>query len=166
MKDKKAVFLGRFQPFHLGHHSTVHEFREKYELEIVVGSSRKSGTGRNPLSFKQRKQIIENCFPELDITPLPDEDRGEEGYKDWTERLVEVADPDIVVTRNDLVQRLVKKYTDAEIKEQELYRPHKVSGTRIRKLVREKDPEWRELVPDCTEEKMEKYLDIIGESGE
>lgn len=165
MNSDRAAFLGRFQPFHKGHHETVKEYKQEYdELVVVVGSAAKSGTERNPLTFEQRKEVIEACHPEVEIVPLEDEDRGEEGYPDWTERFIEKAEPDVVITRNDLVQRLVQKHSDAEIEEQELYKPDTCSGTRIRKRVRE-GKEWRYMVPDCNEEKIEEYRDIIAETG-
>lgn len=164
MNSERAAFLGRFQPFHKGHHETVKTYKQQYdEFVVVVGSAAKSKTERNPLTFEQRKEIIEECHPDVKIVPLEDEDRGEEGYPDWTERFIEKARPDVVITRNDLVQRLVKKYSDADIKEQELYKPDTCSGTKIREGIRN-DEEWRSLVPDCNEEKIEEYKDIIAET--
>jgi nicotinamide-nucleotide adenylyltransferase len=166
VRKEKAVFLGRFQPFHIGHHKTVENYKEKYiEFEIVVGSSRKSRTEKNPLTFEERKEIIRACHPEIEITPLEDEDRGEEGYQDWTERLENKTEPSVVVTRNDLVKRLVEKYTDAVVQEHELYRPDDCSGTELRKQIREKDESWREIVPGCNKDKIEQFKDKIAQIG-
>jgi nicotinamide-nucleotide adenylyltransferase len=165
VKSEKAVFLGRFQPFHKGHHETVKEYKQQYEdFVVAIGSAAKSGTERNPLSFQQRKEILESCHPEIEIVAIEDEDRGEKGYQDWTERFVEKTDPDVVITRNDLVQRLVRQYSDAEIEEQELYNPDTCSGTKIRKKIRE-EKDWLYMVPDCDEEKIEEYKDVIAETG-
>jgi nicotinamide-nucleotide adenylyltransferase len=165
VKSEKAVFLGRFQPFHKGHHETVKEYKRKYEEFVVaIGSAAKSGIERNPLSFQQRKEILESCYPEIKIVAIEDEDRGEEGYQDWIERFIEKTDPDVVITRNDLVQRLVRQYSDAEIEEQELYKPDTFSGTKIRTRIRE-EKDWRYMVPDCDEEKIEEYKHIIAETG-
>lgn len=161
----KAVFLGRFQPFHIGHHRTVEQYKEAYEdFALVVGSSKKSRTAENPLSFEERKRIIEACHSNIEIVGLEDEDREEEGYIDWTEKLMEKTEADVVITRNNLVQRLVRKYSDAEIEDQELYRPEKCSGTRIRKKIREGE-EWGGLVPDCCRGKIEEVQDVIKETG-
>ncbi|MFQ3275191.1 MAG: nicotinamide-nucleotide adenylyltransferase [Candidatus Nanohaloarchaea archaeon] len=166
VRQAKAVFLGRFQPFHLGHHTTVEKYEEKYSIfELVVGSSSKSRTEENPLTFEERKEIIRSCHPEVEITPLEDEDRGEEGYPVWAERLEEKTEPDVVITRNNLVQRLVREYTDAEVEAQELFRPDECSGTELRKRIRAGDENWKEITPDCNVDKIRQYKHIISETG-
>lgn len=166
MKEEKAVFLGRFQPFHAGHHKTVENYLEKYdEFEIVVGSSRKSRTEKNPLTFEERKEIIRGCHPDVEITTLEDEDRGEKGYQEWAERLENKTEPDVVITRNDLVKRLVREYTDAKVEEHELFRPEECSGTKLRKRIRERNEGWSEIVPDCKEGKIEKFKSKIAQTG-
>lgn len=116
------------------------------------------------MTFEQRKEIIKACHPELEVIPLEDEDRGEEGYTAWTESLVEKTEPDVVITRNDLVQRLVHKHTDLEVEEQKLYKPDEYSGTKVRRKIRE-EKDWHHMVPDCSEEKIEEYRSIIAETG-
>jgi nicotinamide-nucleotide adenylyltransferase len=166
VKQGKAVFLGRFQPFHLGHYRTVKSYRSKFQnFELVIGSSKKSGTEKNPLTFEERKGIIRECFPEVEITPLEDEDRGKEGYRDWAKRFEDKTDPDTVITRNDLVERLVEKYTDAEVEEHQLYRPGEYSGTELRKRIREQDESWREIAPECAEDKIAQFKDRIARTG-
>lgn len=163
-KIETAVFIGRFQPFHKGHHKTVEKYKEEFEtLKIVVGSSNKSRTKKNPLKFEERKKLIEECH-QLKIIPLEDEDRGEEGYKDWTKKLVKKTNADVVITRNNLVQELIKKYTDARIQKQKLYMPKKCSGTKIRKKIRQ-GKEWQNLVPECNQQKIKKYQKIITQTG-
>lgn len=71
---------------------------------------------------------------------------------------------DKVITRNDLVQRLVREYSDADIIEQELYKPKECSGTRIRESIRQ-GKDWRYLIPDCCEENLEEVKDKIAETG-
>lgn len=130
----------------------------------MVGSAGKSRRKRNPLSFEERRKMISDCFPDLEVLPLEDEDRGEVGYRDWTEKFMEKAEQDVVITRNDLVQGLVRKYSDAEIKEQQLFMPGKCSGTKIRQKIRNNE-KWRQLVPDCCESRIEDCRDIIAETG-
>lgn len=140
------------------------QFKDEFDsFEIVVGSSEKTRTKRNPLNFKERKDIIQACHPDVKVIPLEDEDRGEEGYRDWTQRLMEKTEANIVISRNELVQRLVREYSESEIVEQELYRPEECSGTEIRKSIRE-GSEWRHLVPDCCQEKIEEVKDVIAET--
>jgi len=73
-----AVFLGRFQPFHIGHRSIVEKILETYPTMIlIIGSSDKSGTGENPWSYPERLAIIAEKIPEellsrVTICPLSD----------------------------------------------------------------------------------------------
>jgi bifunctional NMN adenylyltransferase/nudix hydrolase len=58
------VFCGRFQPFHDGHKAVIEKALEKAEkVVIVVGSSFQPRTPKNPLTFYERKCLIESEFP-------------------------------------------------------------------------------------------------------
>lgn len=57
----KALFIGRFQPFHSGHLDAIKQISED-EIIIGVGSSQYSGTEDNPHSFEERKKMIERSL--------------------------------------------------------------------------------------------------------
>lgn len=73
------VFIGRFQPFHLGHLQVINTALEQAKQVIVlVGSSFQPRTIRNPWSFKEREQFIRGAFPtetqpRLKIMPIVDD---------------------------------------------------------------------------------------------
>ena len=93
----KAVFLGRFQPFHNGHESVVKKYRDDYdEFCIVIGSSEKEGTKNNPLSFEERKKVIQECFPDLKVLSLADEEKDEKGNKKWISKLEETGTDKVI----------------------------------------------------------------------
>lgn len=162
----RATFLGRFQPLHVGHYRTIRRYRQEYdEFVLALGSPEKSRTPENPLSAEERKEIIHACFPDLDIVEIEDEDRGEAGYEDWVSRFVDRTDADVVISGNDLVRRLVREHTDAELVQQEMHDPDRYSGTEIRRRMREGEP-WRDLVPDCCEDAVAEHADVIRASGE
>ena len=59
MKYSLAVFVGRFQPFHVGHlHNINQALLIADKLVIIVGSSFRASSIKNPFSFDQRKQMI------------------------------------------------------------------------------------------------------------
>ncbi len=59
-----AVFLGRFQPFHIGHMSIVEGILTDYQrLILVIGSAEKSGTDENPWTLQEREEIIRASIP-------------------------------------------------------------------------------------------------------
>lgn len=162
----RAAFLGRFQPFHEGHHRAVQWCQDHYaSVALALGSPHKSRTPENPLTATERLDIIRACHPDVDVALIPDEDRGEAGYPDWAKRLVRRTNADAVVSGNDLVQRVVREHTDADVDQQQMHAPERYSGTEIRRRIRQDEP-WRDLVPDCCEAEVSHYETEIRESGQ
>lgn len=160
----KALFLGRFQPFHEGHHNVVERYREDFdEFSVVIGSAGKEDEDDNPLSFEERKEIIHECFPDLEVKALKDEEKTEEGNKLWVSKLEEIG-ADKVISGNSLVQRLVKQHTDMDVMTPELHDPEIYSGTEIRRRIRSGE-EWRYLIPKCSQDRIEEYEDKIRDAG-
>lgn len=68
MKDKIIVFIGRFQPFHAGHHNVVKNASEvSKNILILVGSSYRPRSWKNPFKFNERKDFIMKSCSEMDI---------------------------------------------------------------------------------------------------
>jgi bifunctional NMN adenylyltransferase/nudix hydrolase len=58
-----AIFIGRFQPYHNGHHHVIKQGLTQAEKVIVLcGSAYLSPSHRNPWSFNDRKAMILNSF--------------------------------------------------------------------------------------------------------
>jgi bifunctional NMN adenylyltransferase/nudix hydrolase len=61
---KVGVFIGRFQPLHAGHLSTIERaLTEVDELVIVIGSARTARNLRNPFTADERRAMIESALP-------------------------------------------------------------------------------------------------------
>ncbi|MDP7244106.1 MAG: nicotinamide-nucleotide adenylyltransferase [Flavobacteriales bacterium] len=142
---KRGLFIGRFQPFHLGHLQDIkNALKEVDELVIGVGSSNEERTKENPFTVEERIEMIDLVLPANDISaytvfPIPDfhDDRK------WVEH-VETLVPkfDVVYTGNKWTERCFKrKY---KIKRVNILKG--VSATIIRnKILKNKD--WQKLVP-------------------
>lgn len=161
---ERAAFPGRFQPFHVGHYRTVRRYRREYDLAVAIGSPRKSRTPENPLTAAEREELIRACFARVDLVRVPDEDRGEAGYPDWGQRLVERTGADVVITGNQTVADIVREHTDARVEAQRMHEPGRYSGTEIRRRIRNDEP-WRDLVPNCCENEVATYAPILRETG-
>ncbi|MFB6220174.1 MAG: adenylyltransferase/cytidyltransferase family protein [Halolamina sp.] len=160
-----ATFLGRFQPLHEGHYRTIRRYRDEYDgFVLALGSPRKARTERNPLTADEREKIIRECFPDIELVHVPDEDRNESGYPTWGRRLIDRTGADVVISGNDLVQRIVREHTDATVQQQEMHAPDRFSGTEIRRRIRVGEP-WRSLVPDCCEDAVAEHVDVIRRTG-
>ena len=57
------VFIGRFQPLHMGHVAVINQALSlANQVVIVVGSAFSSRSPKNPFTFAERKEMIENTF--------------------------------------------------------------------------------------------------------
>ncbi|AOV94597.1 hypothetical protein AQV86_01570 [Nanohaloarchaea archaeon SG9] len=159
----KTVFLGRFQPMHQGHKKVIEDHRDEENFAVVIGSSGKSREEKNPLTSEEREKLIKACFSDLEILNLEDEDQDEEGNRRWLEKLKGLG-IERVISQNSLVKDLVNEDEDLELIEQNMYDPEIYSGTEVRRRIRSGE-EWRYLVPQCSEDQLEEYLEKIKDSG-
>lgn len=161
----KAAFVGRFQPFHQGHKNVVDEYRDEFEdFCIVIGSAGEEETEDNPLSFEERKEVIHECFPDIEIFGVEDEEKDEDGNRIWIKKIQDKTGADVVISQNDLVKQVVRKYSDLELETQELHDPKVYSGTAIRRRMKSGE-EWRYLTPECAKSKLEELEEKIKNSG-
>lgn len=77
-KHDMAVFIGRFQPFHLGHLEVIKQgLKQANHVVVLVGSARSPRCHRNPFTFSERKEMIRSSFLGTDrerviVLPLDD----------------------------------------------------------------------------------------------
>jgi nicotinamide-nucleotide adenylyltransferase len=65
---KRAVFVGRFQPFHLGHLIVAKDILEEVdELIVVIGSAQYSHTIENPFTSGERMMMIREALREAQV---------------------------------------------------------------------------------------------------
>ena len=76
----RGLYVGRFQPFHLGHLGAIKEVLTKVdELVIVIGSAQHSHNLKNPFTAGERLVMIQHSLHETNIdldrvwiVPVPD----------------------------------------------------------------------------------------------
>lgn len=146
-----GLLIGRFQPFHLGHHEAVLFALSKVDnLWIGIGSSNKSHEKKNPFTADERKEMIlsslnEKASKRVKIFYIPDIDDHEK----WTFHIDKIVpDYGIVFSNDEFTQSLYQKrgikVVSVPLKNREL-----LSGTGIREKIRN-GQEWEKLVPDGT----------------
>ena len=151
-----GFFLGRFQPFHLGHLQDIRDaLKEVDQLIIGIGSSQHSDTKENPFSTEERIRMIEDSLIEAEISnytifPIPDINNHAK-YAEHVEVLIPKFD--IVFTGSDFTEKLFKEkgYKIKKIKIVE-----ETSSTDIRKKILNNE-DWQSLVPKA----IVKYLEEI-----
>lgn len=70
LNNKVAVFIGCFQPFHLGHQHVVEKAYQsnKYkQIIFLLGSADQARTPKNPFTFEERKKMISSTLDSLQI---------------------------------------------------------------------------------------------------
>lgn len=94
------VFIGRFQPYHLGHQKVVERALElSRNVLIVIGSAYKARSLRNPFTYEERRQMISSVHPEVIIRPMSDRAYNDtqwvKGVQDIVKEVaLDVANPD------------------------------------------------------------------------
>lgn len=63
-----TVFVGRFQPYHIGHHHVIRQaLNMSGDVILVLGSHDKPRDIDNPFTTKERIAIIKSCFSSADL---------------------------------------------------------------------------------------------------
>ncbi len=149
MKFMRGLYIGRFQPYHLGHQAVLEKIaKEVEEIVIVIGSAQESHTPENPFTGGERMEMIYAALSESDlrersvVTPLQDIKRNSV----WASHLQSMVPRfDVVYSNNPLVVQLIGE-AGIQIRKPPMYQRDLYSGTAIRKLMREKC-DWASLVP-------------------
>ena len=149
-----GLFIGRFQPFHLGHMAAI-RFALNYveELVVVIGSAQKSHEIRDPFTAGERIRMIYKSLNDdsrvdterILLIPVPDVDI----HSLWTHQMDILVPTYSVVFTNDLFTRLLFKERSIEVIEPELYRREELSATEVRYRIAN-NGDWRKLVSPQT----------------
>ncbi len=157
----RGLFIGRFQPLHLGHVSIIKTaLGQVDELILGIGSAECSYTAKDPFTAGERMEMLLRASEELSwgrrIIPIPIRDVNR--YSIWVSHVVSLCPQfDIVFSNNPLTVRLFKD-AGYDVRSTKLVDREHYSGTSIRKVMLE-DGNWNEFVPGST---YDLILDIGG----
>jgi len=149
---RRGLFVGSFQPFHLGHLMAIRDVLEEVdELVIVIDSAQYSHSADGPFTAGERLVMVRRALEEAGIdygrvwvVPVPDLDL----HVVWVS-VVEGYSPkfDVVFSNEPLKRRLFVE-AGYEIKSIRFHKGKVYSSTDIRKrMVSGED--WGKLVPKC-----------------
>jgi nicotinamide-nucleotide adenylyltransferase len=147
---KRGLFVGRFQPFHIGHLEIIKKIlTEVDELIIIVGSSQYSHRLDDPFTAGERITMIRLALEEIEaefsriwIIPVPDVHQ----HSLWVSQIVCYSPNfDFVYANEPLTKRL---FTEAEFKVKHLpfIKRNLYSASEIRKRILDRK-DWEKLVP-------------------
>lgn len=140
--------MGRFHPYHKGHHKVIQEIDDEVdEIVVAVGSAQASHTLENPFTAGERISMITKSIEgEVDSTVyvIPIEDINRNSL--WVAHIESMCPPfDVVYSHNPLVIRLFRE-RGMEVRKNHLFNRDEYRGTKIRRKMLEGE-EWEHLVP-------------------
>jgi nicotinamide-nucleotide adenylyltransferase len=144
----KALFIGRFQPFHKGHLLLLQQLATQYdEIIIGIGSSQYHDTRDNPFSAEERYQMVAQSLnaagiQNYHIVFIPDIHDPPR----WVDHVCSiVSDFDVVIANNPFTRKLFseKNYV---LKGTASFDRKRYSGKEIRRRILQEEP-WEDLVP-------------------
>lgn len=94
MKYDYLIFIGRFQPFHIGHQAVIERaLTMANEVVVMVGSAGKPRSSKNPWTFSERAEVILKSNPEavgrINVVPLYDKTYNDPAWVAQVQSLVE-----------------------------------------------------------------------------
>lgn len=145
-----GLFVGRFQPFHKGHLSTVKFALGKVDqLVIVVGSAQKSHEPKNPFTAGERVRMIKETLDSdkvgagrILIIPVPDVDV----HSLWTRQVDMLVPKYEVVFANDPFTLMLFRERGVMTVEAPLVDRNEMQATEIRRKMAMGE-KWEGLVP-------------------
>jgi len=149
-KIVRALFVGRFQPFHLGHGEAIRIILEAAdELIIVIGSSQKSHDLDNPFTTGERISMVRAALDEMKIAPsryylipVPDSTM----HACWASTVIAYCPPFHVVYSNDPLTRCLFREEGRTVRGIPLIQRELYSATEIRQRILT-GKAWRTLLP-------------------
>jgi nicotinamide-nucleotide adenylyltransferase len=149
---KRGLYLGRFQPYHLGHHEVLKQIsKEVDEIIIGIGSAQKSHEIENPFTAGERVLMVSSALLEFGIKHyvIPIEDIQRNSL--WVSHVKSMVPSfEIAYTNNPLVIELLSE-AGIKVKQSPLFKRNNYSGTEIRRSML-RGEKWEQFVPDMVVE--------------
>jgi len=157
---KTGLFVGRFQPFHLGHLDIVKKIlAENERIIIAIGSAEKNYVPENPLTAGERVLIIDETLKAAKINParytiIPV--RNIDNYALWVDHMNLYVPPSNKIYTGSNIVKACYEATAGKHKLIQVKRARKVSGTALRNSMIANTKEWESLVHPRTAELLKK----------
>jgi nicotinamide-nucleotide adenylyltransferase len=152
---RRGLFVGRFQPFHLGHLAAIEDaLKEVDELVIVIGSAQYSHRINNPFTSGERLVMVRKALEEsgidysrIWIVPVPDVHL----HMMWVSEVEGYAPRFDVVYSNEPLTRRLFIEAGYQVKSLGFHKRKVYSSTEIRERML-KGESWEDLVPKSVAE--------------
>ncbi|OYT66196.1 nicotinamide-nucleotide adenylyltransferase [ANME-1 cluster archaeon ex4572_4] len=146
----RALYIGRFQPYHLGHHAVIKQIASEAEVDeviICIGSAQRSHELEDPFTAGERYLMISKSLRDdgvLNFYIVPILDVNWNAV--WVSHVESLIPPvEVVFTNNPLIGRLFSE-KGYEVRTPSLFNRREYAGREIRRRMLNHE-QWRELVP-------------------
>ena len=151
----RGLYVGRFQPFHLGHLEAIQRvLKEADEAVIVIGSAQYSHKTNNPFTAGERLVMIRGALKEASVdysrvwvVPVPDVHL----HMLWVSALEGYTPRFNVVYSNEPLTRRLFMEAGYKVKSIRFYERKDYNSTLVREKML-KDDSWTSLVPKSVAE--------------
>lgn len=149
MSSRRALYIGRFQPFHNGHYNALKWILDQFdEVILAIGSAQFSHTKENPMTAGERIECIWNqlkhdgILSRVIIASVPDLGI----HKQWIAAVKQHCPKFEVVFSNDPLTRMLFAEEGYDIRSIPFFDRNKYEATKIREAIYRGEP-WENLVP-------------------
>ncbi len=150
-KTSRALYIGRFQPFHKGHLQALNWILEREEEVIIgIGSAQFSHTLKNPFTLGERLEMIysvirkEKLYERVIAIGIPDTDNQ---HSIWVSLVKSFSPKFKKVYTNDPLSRQLFEENNIPTSGIPFFNRDKYKATKIREMMI-KDQLWEDLVPE------------------
>jgi nicotinamide-nucleotide adenylyltransferase len=148
----RGFYIGRFQPYHNGHHEMVKTIAEEVdELVLGIGSAGDSHTRHDPFTAGERIMMITKSLSEFDLVTYAVSIEDLNRNSVWVSH-VESMSPnfDVAYSNNPLVIQLFDE-AGVEVRQSPMFDREVLEGTEVRERMID-GGDWKSLVPDAVVE--------------
>lgn len=146
-----GLFIGRFQPFHLGHlHAVNYALAHVDVLRLAIGSSNRVNEPENPFSIDERRAMIQNSLDvetqkRITIHTIPDVQH----HMRWLQMVQDRVPPFCVIFTNDPTTSQIYRMHGMSVRGIPFHNRSDLSGTNVRRIIAD-GGSWSDLVPAPT----------------
>ncbi len=155
-----GLFVGRFQPFHLGHLGAVkYALKQVDYLYVVVGSAQRSHERDNPFTASERIMMIKSALDGNGVDPskwmaIPIADA--DSHSLWVSTVESMVPKFDVVFTNDALTFLLFNEEGIQAKAVPYLDRSRYSATNVRDRILERK-DWESLVPPQVAKLVKKF---------
>jgi nicotinamide-nucleotide adenylyltransferase len=143
----RGIYIGRFQPYHNGHHKMVESIlKDVDEIILGIGSAGDSHTKENPFTAGERTLMVTKAIEEFGARAYVVQIEDLKRNSIWVSHVESISPKfDVAYSNNPLVIQLFKE-AGREIRQVSMFDRDVLEGAGVRMKMRE-GGDWRSLVP-------------------